>query len=200
MAQNDLGNTSVKAPFTGYVAELPVGRGQLVGPTVKVATLVQIDTLVAKLQVPEAEQSQLKTGLRVVAKVAAYPDRDFTGTLTSVDPSIDVAGRSITILVRIPNPGGILRPGMFASARVELPQSTKIVYVPLDAVVTQAGSASSSVFVVDGQSVTQKLVRLGDRDSRGVGIITGLDAGARVAVGNLTQLFDGAPVTVRNRS
>jgi multidrug efflux pump subunit AcrA (membrane-fusion protein) len=200
LAQGDLNNAAVKAPFAGYVSNLPVGVGQLVGPQTKIATLVQMDALQARLQTPEAEQSQLRVGLKVVMRVAAYPDRDFVGTVTGIDPAIDATARSITVLALAPNPGAVLRPGMFASARIELPESNKIIYVPAEAVLTQAGSSSSSVFVVDGESVTQKLVRLGARDGKSVGILTGLEPGARVAIGNVSQLFDGASVTIRNRS
>jgi RND family efflux transporter MFP subunit len=200
LAQGDLESATVRAPFAGYVSNIPISVGQMVGPSVKVATLVQIDGLQAKLQAPEFEQANLKPGLKVFARVAAWSDREFAGTVTALDPAIDPTGRSITILADMTNPGGLLRPGMFASARIELPQSTKVLYVPAESVVTQAGSSSSSVFVVDGQSVSQKLVRLGARDGQSIGILTGLEPGARVATGNVAQLFDGAPITVRNRS
>jgi RND family efflux transporter MFP subunit len=199
LAQGDLENTNLRAPFSGYVSNLNVGIGQMVGPQVKVATLVQIDELTARLQVPEGDQSQVKPGLKVLLRVAAYPDRDFAGTVKAIDPAIDAVGRTVTILATVPNSGDLLRPGMFASSRIELPQQEKVVYIPSEAVMTQPGSATASVFVVNGQSVSQKLVRVGTRDGQNVGILSGLDPGAHVAVGNLTQLFDGASVTVRAR-
>jgi multidrug efflux pump subunit AcrA (membrane-fusion protein) len=199
IAQSDVNNATIRAPFAGFVSAVNANVGQFVGPTSKVAALVKIDSLEARLHVPEAEQTNLKPGLKVVARVAAFPDRDFQGTVSAIDPAIDANTRTVTILARIPNPGGLLKPGMFASARIELPQSTKVVYVPADAVMTPSGSNTSSVFVVDGESVSQKLVRLGERDAKSVGIINGLTPGARVAVGNLSQLFDGAPVVVRTR-
>jgi RND family efflux transporter MFP subunit len=199
-AERDLESTSIRAPFSGYMSSLPVGVGQFVSPPAKVATVVQIDPLVLLLQVPESDQALLRLQLKVLARVAAYPNRDFTGTITAINPAIDNATRMIMISAKLQNPTGLLRPGMFASARIELPESTRVVFVPASAINSESGSNTYSVFVVSGKTVAQKLVRLGERDDRGVGILSGLEPGAQVATSNLAQLFDGAPVSIKNRN
>ena len=79
-------------------------------------------------------------------------------------------------------------------------QGEDVLFVPASAINSESGSNTYSVFVVNGKSVAQKLVRLGERDNRGVGILSGLEPGAQVATSNLSQLFDGAPVSIQNRN
>ena len=91
------------------------------------------------------------------------------------------------------NPNGELKPGLFATARIEQPQRTPAVLVPASAVQTTAGT--SRVFVVNGDHVEERIVTVGQTVDAQVEISNGLKAGERVATTNVAQLTDGAKVS-----
>ena len=76
-AEKNLADTTIRAPFDGYITERPVSVGQWVGTNNKVATLVRISTVRLQLKVPEQRAAEVKVGMAVTARVAAYPNRDF---------------------------------------------------------------------------------------------------------------------------
>src|SRR5450432_54890 len=129
-AEKALADTTIRAPFDGYITARPAAAGEYVALTNKIATLVRIGTLKLELQTPEQRGAQVKLGMTVVARVSAYPDRDFTGRVTAINPSVDPASRIFILEARFDNPAGKLRPGTFATARVMLPGGETGVFVP----------------------------------------------------------------------
>src|ERR1035438_360384 len=134
-AEKGLADTTIHAPFDGFVTARPVAAGEYVALANKIATIVRIGSMKLELQTPEQRAARGKLGMTVVARVAAYPDRDFTGKITAVNPSVDPNSRVFILEAQFPNPKGELRPGMFATARVLLPGGETAVFVPRNAVI-----------------------------------------------------------------
>jgi RND family efflux transporter MFP subunit len=193
-AEKGVEDTTVRAPFDGFITARPVAAGQYVATTNKVVTLVRISTLKLQLQTPEQRAASTRLGLEVIARVAAYPDRDFTGRVTAINPSVDVNSRVFVVEARFDNPGAVLRPGMFATAKVLLSGGERGVFVPSSAVVHDKTTDSYQVFTVANGTAHLRVVGLGERDHDSVRINSGLDGTERVATGNLSELFEGAPV------
>ena len=124
-AQKALDDTTIRAPFDGYITARPIAAGEYVALTNKIATLVKIGTLKLELQTPEQKAAQVRVGMQVNARVSAYPDREFSGKVIAVNPSVDPASRIFTLRARFDNPGNVVRPGMFSTARVMLPGGGK---------------------------------------------------------------------------
>jgi membrane fusion protein (multidrug efflux system) len=96
----------------------------------------------------------------------------------------------------VPNGSGVLKPGLFATARIAQPAKTPGILVPAAAVQVSAGT--SRVFVLSGDHVDERIVTTGDTVGDQMEITKGLKAGERVATKNVAQLSDGARVDTRN--
>jgi multidrug efflux system membrane fusion protein len=168
-----------------------------------VVTLTDLSMLYANFTVTEKQSAQLKVGQTVRVVVDAYPKRNFEGKITTVEPQISTDTRNIRVQATIANPDHILKPGMFTTTTVVLPDKPAVVTIPETAVdYTLYGD---SVFLLtekkedDGKTsltAVRTFVRTGNRlDGRAV-IESGLKAGDRVvAVGQL-KLQSGTAVTV----
>jgi RND family efflux transporter MFP subunit len=196
-AQKNLADTTVRAPFDGYITERPVSAGQWVGTNNKVATLVRISTLRLQLQVPEQRAAEVKTGMTVTARVAAYPDRDFTGKVHAVIPSINSSSRAFMVEARFENPKAELRPGMFANAKLMLPGMERAVFVPAKAVFYDSTTDAYHVYSAVNGLAHLNVVLKGDTDGDQIRILSGLTGNEMVATDNQASLYDGASIATR---
>ncbi len=194
LAEKALADTVIRAPISGYVSERPIAVGEYVGSTAKIATILRAHPIKLALQVPEGEAAALHVGMPVTARVAAFPDRDFEGQISAVNPAIDPNSRALTIEARFPNPKLELKPGMFATAHVLLPGSEQAVLVPRAAVLSDPNTDSAQAFVIEDGKARVRVVRLGDPQEGMVRILSGVSAGEIVAVSNLQQLYDGVAI------
>jgi multidrug efflux pump subunit AcrA (membrane-fusion protein) len=193
-AQKALDDTTIHAPFDGFISVRPVAAGEYVALTNKIATIVRVGTVKLELQTPEQRAGQTKIGMTVLARVAAYPTREFTGRVTAINPSIDPNSRVFTVEARFDNPKGDLRPGMFATARVQLPGGENAVFIPRTAVIKDKTTDSYQVFTVDRGKARLRVVVPGDVDGDLIRINSGIAGGDSIAISNQSELFDGAPV------
>ena len=129
----------------------------------KVAVVVRVNPLRVQLTVPEQFVSAVAVGQPVTFEVDAYPGRQFDGTVQYVSPALQADQRALTVEAVVPNANGELKPGLFATARIEQPARTPGVLVPAAAVQTTAGT--SRVYVVDGDHVEERIVTTGERSA-----------------------------------
>jgi membrane fusion protein (multidrug efflux system) len=194
LAHKAFTDTVVRAPFTGVVAQRLVSVGDYVTKGMKIAVVVRVNPLRVQLTVPEQFISAVSIGQPVGFVVDAYPGRQFEGRVKYVAPALQADQRALTIEAIVPNPNGDLKPGLFATARIEQQARTPGVVVPLSAVQTRGGS--SRVFVVKGDRVEERVVSTGQTVGDVVEITNGLKSGERVATTNVGQLVDG--IVVKN--
>lgn len=197
LVRKALADTVVRAPFAGYLTARPVSAGEYVGAAESVATVTQVQPIDLALQVPEAASGETVLGLGVRARVAAYPDRTFRGAVTTINPAVNEQSRAFTLTATFENGDRALRPGMFATAEILLPSQEQAVFIPRAALVEDPETASWHVYVVANGVARLRVVQAGAADGDQVRIVSGLAGGEVVAVSNLRQLFDGAPVEVR---
>ena len=194
IARKRLGDTTIRAPFGGVVAKRHVNAGEYVKENTAVFSVVGLDPLKYTGTVPERYAPDLKVGQRIELSVEAYPGRTFAGQVTRVSPAVEVQTRSLALEGRVGNGDGQLRPGFFAKGTVLTRKDAAVAFVPAEAVVYFVGI--SKVFVVANGKVEERRVRPGARQGAWVEIAEGVKVGETVAVSNLSQLFDGAPVTL----
>ena len=197
-AEKNLQDMTVRAPFDGYVTARPVSVGQWVGTNNSVVTLVHIATLRLQLQVPEKRAAEVRAGMPVTARVAAYADRDFSGTVHAVVPSVDSSSRAFMIEARFENPKAELRPGMFVRAKLMLPEKEEAVFVPAPAVFYDNTTAAYHVYSIVGGFARLNVVLKGDSEGGEVRILSGLKGGETIAVDHLADLYDGVAVEARS--
>jgi len=193
----------VRAPFDGELGVRHVEVGQFLTAGTQIVSLTDLSELYANFTVTEKDSGQLKVGQVVRIKVDAYPGKTFEGKVTTIEPQIASDTRNIRVQATIANPDRILKPGMFATTTVVLPDKPAVVTVPETAVdYTLYGD---SVFVLeekkgnDGKtslSAVRSFVQTGNRVDGRAEILKGVKAGDRVvAVGQL-KLQSGAAVTI----
>lgn len=193
-AEKALEDTTIRAPFDGYVSARPVSVGEYVATSSSVATVVRIGTLKLQLQTPEKSAAGLKVGMPVTARVAAYGGRDFQGFTSAINPVVSSDSRAFVVEARFNNSENTLRPGMFASARVLLPGTELAVFVPKSAIVRDRTTDSNQVFIVEGGKARLRVVTLGDTDKDQIRVISGVTDREMVALNHQNDLYDGAPV------
>jgi multidrug efflux pump subunit AcrA (membrane-fusion protein) len=125
--------------------------------------------------------------------VQTHPDRPFTGTIAYVGPALRTDSRALVVEALVPNTGGLLQPGLFATARIELPATRPSVLIPTAAVRTEAGVAR--VFVAMGDRAELRFVQAGREAGGLVEILRGVTAGERVVLQAGEGLADGAAIT-----
>lgn len=194
---------TVRAPFDGELGVRKVEVGQYLTAGTQIVSLTDLSVLYANFTVTEKDSANLKVGQTVRVVVDAYPGRNFEGKITTIEPQIATDTRNIRVQATIANPDHILKPGMFTTTTVVLPDKPAVVTVPETAVdYTLYGD---SVFVItekkedDGKTsltAVRTFVQPGNRIQGRAEILKGLKPGDRVvAVGQL-KLQSGAAVTI----
>jgi multidrug efflux system membrane fusion protein len=193
----------VRAPFDGELGVRKVEVGQYLTAGTQIVSLTDLSELYANFTITEKDSGHLKVGQIVRVKVDAYPGRTFEGKISTIEPQIATDTRNIRVQATIANPDHILKPGMFATTTVVLPDKEPVVTIPETAVdYTLYGD---SVFLItekkeeDGKTsltAVRSFVQTGNRIEGRAEILKGLKPGDRVvAVGQL-KLQSGSAVTI----
>jgi multidrug efflux pump subunit AcrA (membrane-fusion protein) len=189
----------VEAPISGVVAKLFPDEGDLVSPQKPLAVVADVKEVVIKMSVGERDYPEVKPGQRARLRVDAYPEKRFNGKLAKLSRLIDPVTRSADAEVSVPNPDGLLIPGMFA--RVELITGEKdALLVIRDAVVRLPGTASYYCYLVEDGVIRRTRVRTGDSSGEHVEILSGLDEGDKVVISGHGILEDGMRVEIAESS
>src|SRR6267142_5824 len=193
----------VRAPFDGELGVRHVEVGQFLTAGTQIVSLTDLSELYANFTVTEKDSGNLKVGQAVRVLVDAYPGRIFEGKISTIEPQISADTRNIRVQATIANPEQILKPGMFATTTVVLPDKPAVVTVPETAVdYTLYGD---SVYLItekkedDGKTsltAVRTFVRTGNRINGRAEIVSGLKAGDRVVALGQLKLQSGAAVTI----
>jgi len=190
-AQKIVGDSVIRAPFSGMIGERYVNVGQYVQPNTRIASLYTPDPLRLELTVPEANVSGLKPEQAVVFNVSAFGDAKFTGTVKFISPNVRPTTRDLVIEAFCPNTDGKLKPGMFAVAKLETAEKPQLA-VPSNAIVKEG--ETTKTFVVVDKHINERIVQLGGDKDGMTSVLVGLKAGESVVVSPSPDVRDGAPV------
>jgi multidrug efflux pump subunit AcrA (membrane-fusion protein) len=192
LARRALSYALVFSPIDGYVAERTADLGEYVYPTTKVATIVRINPLRIRIDIPEQAIPEVTVGQSVSVTTSAWPDKNFSGRIARISPNVSASSRTLSVEADIENSSGVLKPGQFATVRILQSRSQPAVLVPSRAVLTEAGV--SRLFVIKNGHAEQRLVQLGQSESDLVEVKSGVATGEQVATSNIEQLSDGIAV------
>lgn len=193
VAKVHLEKTHIRAPFDGVVGRRLTSVGAWLKPGDPVTDLARLSTLRVAFAAPEHLLGELRPGREVRVRTPAWPDREFTGTLTVVDPIVDPATRTVHLLAEIPNPAGVLKPGLSADVTVTIAERKSALTIPDEAVFAEGNG--SFVYVVQPDTTVMRVaVQLGTRDSSRVEILSGLAAGQQVVRTGHQKLYPGAHI------
>lgn len=195
--QKAIDDATIHAPFSGFISERPVAVGEFITSQTSLATIVRNNPIKVNLQIPEAEARNARVGMNVSATVAAYPERQFAGTVTAISPSLEEASRAVTVEAQIENGENLLRPNMFAQAKILQSGGDQGVFVPKSAISTDKNTSSSRVYKINNDGTARLvIVQIGEEEGAMIRVVNGLEGSEKVAVTGTGQLFDGAPVEI----
>jgi multidrug efflux system membrane fusion protein len=193
----------VRAPFDGDLGVRRVEVGQYLTAGTQIVSLTDLSVLYLNFTVTEKDSGALKVGQVVRIKVDAWPGKTFEGKITTIEPQIATDTRNIRVQATIANPDKLLKPGMFASTTVVLPDKPPVVTVPETAVdYTLYGD---SVYLIEekkgedgktGLVATRTFVQTGNRIEGRTEILKGVKPGDRVVALGQLKLQSGSAVTI----
>jgi RND family efflux transporter MFP subunit len=194
MARKAVADTIVRAPFDGVVGERLVSVGDYVTRGTKIASVMRVSPLRLELTVPAQYVTTVAVGSAVNLEVDAYPGETFIGQVRFVSPALRSESRALIVEAIVANADNRLRPGLFATARIEQAEKSPALLIPATAV--QKTATANRVFVIVGDRVEERLITLGQGEGDLIEAASGLKAGERVVGNGLERLKDGALVTV----
>ncbi|SIN59685.1 membrane fusion protein, multidrug efflux system [Parasphingorhabdus marina DSM 22363] len=182
----------IRAPFDGVISLRTVSPGTVVTSGSPIATISDISSIKLDFTVPENFLTALEKGQAIEARTAAYPDRNFYGTIDNINPLVDPLSRSLTVRAILPNAARQLRPGMLMTVRIVSETRTGLA-VPESALLAQGDQ--NFVFVVDDEGIARRTpIEIGLRSSGLVEVVSGVALGSKIVADGTVKVRDDAPV------
>jgi len=190
-ARAKLRHTSVRAPFAGRIGLRRVSPGSFVNTDTVITTLDDVSVIKLDFSVPETFVNVIRQGMSIAAHSLVFPDRDFHGTVASIDTRVDPVSRAVEVRAVIPNDDGLLKPGMFMTVDLQRDRGD-VMMAPEQAIVPEG--SRQYVYVVNDGLVEKRQVRLGRRIPGYVVVAEGLVAGESIVTEGTHKVRDGARV------
>lgn len=186
---NAKGLVAVTAPISGKVVDREVTLGQSFEDAGgKLMTIVNDSQVFATANIYEKDLGNVKTGQLISIKVASLPKRTFTGRIAVVGSAVEGETRVIPVKAEINNPGGVLKPGMFAELEVLTDQtSSPILVIPTTAIFEANGN--KQVYLQNGNAYQGVEVTLGQTSGDMIEVKTGLFEGDMIVTQRSPQLY-----------
>jgi len=197
-AKSLLQYTQIRMPYAGIVTERNVHRGDFVQPagvsTAKpLFTVARSDRVRIFVDVPEMDAPLVEQGAKGSILVQALPGRKIEGTVTRTSWALG-PNRTLRTELDVPNPNGLLRPGMYATAEIILKERPNAIALPLTAVVKVDQQAFC--YCVDGGKIARRPLTLGLQTPEEVEVVSGLSGKEEVVQSRTASLREGQPVEV----
>ena len=196
LADRQLRDTYIRAPFDGYIQKRVVSLGELVKAQSPVMSVVRVDPLKVTAEIPERMGPWIKVGQPVSLQVDALPDKTLTGTVSRISPAVNIQTRAFAFEARVPNADAMLKPGTFARVRLETSKVEPVLTLPYAAMQYRYGV--NRAFVLEGDHLSAHELKTGERMGDRIEIVSGVKPGDTVAVSDIETLTDGLKVTTKN--
>jgi RND family efflux transporter MFP subunit len=196
LANLQLDETTIEAPFDGIIAELYVTEGSTVGPQGPAALQVSNEVEMS-VAIEESRISQISEGQSAALQVDAFIGQDFPAVVTSIAPIADEDTHTFAVKVTPLDQDGLLRSGMFANLSILVDEKQDTLLVPADAVTMV--SDQQTVYVVKRNTVEPRAVTIGLSNDGYVEVLSGLEEGETIVTAGQPNLTDGAKVETVNR-
>jgi len=190
----ELEKTRILAPFDGIIGLRKINLGDYLQAGQDIAMLVNLDPIKIQFSLPEIYLLNLKVGQKIEITSDIFPDKKFVGEILAIDPVINESGRNIQVKGKLPNPGLLLKPGMFVRVKVILEARENSLLIPEEALVSQ-GDHHFVYKVIEGKAKFTQ-VHIGMRRKAMVEIRQGLSAHDKVITAGQIKINDGMPVKI----
>ena len=202
-SENLLLPVPVIAPINGIVLKKSIEQGSLVTAKQHLLTIADFKTLVIKTSVSEQLISKIRLGQKIKLTIGAYPDKEFIGVISLINPVTDPATRTILLEIKV-NPNGLkFQPGMMAVLTFVTDSKSNSVVIPNDAILTKT-NGDNFVFVVTdlpvgqaGSVAHQRIIQTGISTKDFTEVISGVSAGDKLVTLGQEMLKDNMKVIVQ---
>jgi RND family efflux transporter MFP subunit len=196
-------NTLLRAPYSGVITGKYFNDGELFSPTpntpsgkAALVSMVQLNPVKVMVNLSEKYLPLVKTGMTATISTDVYPDKEFSGKVFRIHPTISAATRTFVAEVRVPNKNETLKPGMFARVSLKLGE-TEALIVPAIAVLQQAGTNERYVMLHNNGSAKKVMVQIVNRHDDQLEISSPeIQGGEELIYAGQTRLEDGNKVNV----
>lgn len=194
VAQAEVDEMHIRAPFDAQVGARKISVGQYVSPGQPLVSVVNRNSLKVEFSVPEVYLSRLKEGLTVTLTTSAYPGQTFSGVIDYVSPNINPSTRTVALEADVDNSSEKLSPGLSAQVNLQLGIENNVLVVPEESLI--ATIEGQNVFVVRDNNVQTVAVEVAYRANGMASIAKGLNVGDQVVTQGQQKLRDGAPIKI----
>jgi len=194
LADRQLRDTTIRAPFDGYVQKRLVNLGEYVKVQTPVMAVVRVDPLKVTAEVPERMAPWVKIDQAIDLQVDAFPDRTITGKVSRISPAANTATRAFPFEALVPNGDAQLKPGTFARVRITSSRVDQVLTLPYVALQYRYGV--NRVYVVEGDHLQMRELKVGERLGDRIEITAGVKPGEAVVISDVDKLTDGMKVKV----
>jgi RND family efflux transporter MFP subunit len=189
-ARTQLSYTRIVAPITGVIASVSTQEGEAISAGLQAptfVTLVDLTRLQADAFIDETDIGKITPGQRATLTADAFPDREFTGTVSAILPKASIQQNVVyyDAVIALDPADGLLRPDMSVNATIRVGERPSALVVPNQAIKREGGR--KVVYVLDEAQTHRREVKTGWRDSGYTEVLSGLREGERVLLGAVPE-------------
>ncbi|MBE1160655.1 efflux RND transporter periplasmic adaptor subunit [Dyella acidiphila] len=201
--QAQMAEKVVRAPFSGQLGIRMVDLGQYLTAGTPIVSLQALDPIYLDFNLPQQQLGQVRPGQSVDVAVDSFPGKLFKAQVMAVDSRVDAASRMVAVRADLDNPGHVLLPGMFATARLSVGQPEQVLAIPLAAI--SFSPHGDYVYVLTPksgsdhlQTASMRALHVGEQHGDRAIVLDGLTAGEVVVTAGQIKLRNGATVQINN--
>ncbi len=206
-ASSQMADATITSPIDGIVGKRYLEAGDMASPGQPVASIVQMNQVKIKIEATEVDLGLLKPGQKAEIRVKSYPDRVFTGKILRISPILDPMTRMATVEIILPNPGHLLKPGMYADVKIITGVLRDVLVVPRYAAQERTSMRKINgrdqvikdyyVYVVDDSlRAEERKLDVTYVNSESLAVEEGVKEGERLVTAGQNNLRDRAPVII----
>ena len=197
LAQKRLKDATIHAPISGVISRRTLDLGGMALPASPLFEIVNTDTVKATVEVIEVQLSQLALNQRASIEIDGI-DTPMSGSVAFISPTLMPARRTATVDVRIDNPEGTLKPGMFAKVTIPIEVHTDAILISRASLIEDANTKTQNVFVIEDGVSQRRVVEIGLLRGGEAEVLSGLTEGEAVVTAGQHSLKAGESVRVVN--
>ena len=197
---------TLKAPFAGRIGIRQVDLGQYLAPGTAIVTLAALTPIYVDFLLPQKALAQIEVGQGLKVKVDTFPNKEFSGKISSINSKVDATTRNIQVRATIDNNDHRLLPGMFATVSIDSGAPQKLITVPQTAIAYNP--YGNLVYIIDNKGngpdgkpqlvARQTFVTTGATRGDQVAVLKGVKEGDEIVTAGQMKLRNGVPIVVNN--
>ncbi|HUN67102.1 MAG TPA: efflux RND transporter periplasmic adaptor subunit [Bacteroidota bacterium] len=195
-ARTRLGYAYITAPFSGIITKRYLDQGaNVTSDNTLLYTLMDMNSMKMIIPIQEKDLPRVTKGKKAIISVDAYPGKTFDGVVTRLSQAVDLTSRTMDVQIDIPNPGALLKPGMYANVQLIVAELANGLTLPTISILKD--EQGLCVYTVQGNVAHRITVVPGVEKNGRTQIVSGLHPGDRVVTVGQQFVKDGGTVQIQ---